>query len=126
VEVLRLCYRSGGAIGSRQESEEQDPEKVGTRACTTPQTVARLETGRMLISLEWLFKFCADSQGDPVTLFQASADAVSIVGTLGRTSTVEYIPRDNQCLSLSVRITAVSSITWLAQVVSVVRTVAIR
>jgi len=63
---------------------------------TTPQTVARLETGRTTISLEWLFKFCAELEVDPVTLLQGNADAVPILGTVGRTKTVEYIPRDNQ------------------------------
>ncbi len=96
VEVLRLCYQSGGAIASRQESEQQSQREFGLAPGTTPQTVARPETGCMIISLEWLFKFCADCQRDAVALFQGSADAVSIVGPLGRTSTVAYIPRDNQ------------------------------
>lgn len=66
---------------------------------TTPQTVQRLETGQMTLSLEWLFKLCAVFEVDPATLFQAGDDiGIPVVGTLGRTNTVAYIPPSRQMI----------------------------
>jgi len=66
---------------------------------TTPQTVQRLETGQMTLSLEWLFKLCAVLEVDPATLFKTGDDiGIPVVGTLGRTNTVEYVPPSRQMI----------------------------
>ncbi|HET8726598.1 MAG TPA: helix-turn-helix transcriptional regulator [Alphaproteobacteria bacterium] len=50
--------------------------EVARRCRTTPQTIQRLETGKMTVSLEWLEKLCRALDIEPAELFDEGAAAI--------------------------------------------------
>lgn len=64
-----LPQRIGAGIRSARKRKKLTLSEVATRCGTTPQTVQRLETANMTLSVEWIERLCGALDVDPAELF---------------------------------------------------------
>jgi len=64
---------------------------------TTPQTVQRLESGGMTLSVDWVLKLCRVYETDPARLFEAGGDHdPRVVAKLGESRRLTFARSDHQ------------------------------
>jgi transcriptional regulator with XRE-family HTH domain len=101
--AVDMARASSLEIGARlrqyRKSRKLTLSKLADAIGTTPQTVQRLETGNMTISLDWLFKISFVLGVDPIALFETEgSSAIPVIGTLGRSNKVQPVPTREQSL----------------------------
>lgn len=66
--VQEICRR----LRKARKDSEKTLKDIAVKCGTTAQTIQRLETGNMTVSLEWIEKLCAALDIEPCELFEST------------------------------------------------------
>lgn len=76
-KTIPLALRIGTRLRTIRKAQDKPLTEVAETMGTSPQTVQRLETANMTMSLEWLEKHCAALGIEPAELFHTDAETES-------------------------------------------------